>query len=158
LTLYLSTGFILLAMRIGAVAAQAKVNDQTLRYYERAGLLPTPARAKNGYRNYPPDTVALVRFIKRAQELGFSLADASALSELRRAPGRNRLKVRTLAQAKLLDVEQKIADLTAIRTALQQLVGSCCADDGPGCPILEALAADTPPSSVNRPSPKGPKR
>jgi DNA-binding transcriptional MerR regulator len=151
-------------MRIGVVASQANVNEQTLRYYERAGLLRTPVRAKNGYRDYPPDTVALVRFIKRAQELGFSLADAGALSEFRRAPGRNRLKVRALAQAKLQDVEQKIADLTAIRNALQQLVGSCCSEDGPGCPILEALAADTPPVSVNRlnrvnrTSQKGPKR
>jgi DNA-binding transcriptional MerR regulator len=145
-------------MRTGAIAAQAKVNEQTLRYYERAGLLPTPTRAQNGYRDYPPDTVALVRFIKRAQELGFSLSDAGALSELRRAPGRNRLKVRALAQAKLHDVEQKIADLTAIRNALHQLVNSCCSDDGPGCPILEALGADTPPVSVNRTSPKGPKR
>jgi MerR family transcriptional regulator, copper efflux regulator len=148
-------------MRIGVVAAQANVNEQTLRFYERAGLLRRPARAKNGYRDYPPDTVALVRFIKRAQELGFSLADAGALGELRRAPGRNRLKVRELAQAKLRDVEQKIADLTAIQNALQQLVSSCCSDDGPGCPILEALAADTPQVSVNRvnrTSPKGPTR
>jgi DNA-binding transcriptional MerR regulator len=147
-------------MRIGTVAAQAQVNEQTLRFYERAGLLPKPARAKNGYRDYPPDTVALVRFIKRAQELGFSLADAGALSELRRAPGRNRLKVRALAQHKLRDVEQKITDLTAIRAALQQLVSSCCANDAPRCPILEAIdGADMPASSVNlEPQKKGQKR
>jgi Cu(I)-responsive transcriptional regulator len=126
-------------MRIGAVAAQANVNEQTLRYYERAGLLQQPARATNGYRDYPPETVALVRFIKRAQELGFSLDDARTLSDLRHAPDRNRLKVRAMADAKLHEVERKIADLIAIRRALQHLVQSCCDNVAPRCPILEAL-------------------
>jgi Cu(I)-responsive transcriptional regulator len=131
-------------MRIGDVAAQANVNGQTLRYYERSGLLPAPDRTTNGYRDYPTETVALVRFIKRAQELGFSLDDARILSDLRHAPDRNRLKVRAMADAKLHDVERKIADLKAIRRALHQLVRSCCDNDAPRCPILEALNGSAP--------------
>jgi DNA-binding transcriptional MerR regulator len=154
LTPYLGTGFILRPMRIGAVAAAAGVNEQTLRYYERSGLLLAPGRAENGYRDYPADTVALVRFIKRAQELGFSLEDARVLTELRSAPARNRLKVRALAEAKLHDVERKIADLSAILRALQQLVQACSENDAPRCPILEALNGSAPP----RPQPPTQKR
>ena len=134
-------------MRIGDVAAQANVNEQTLRYYERSGLLQPPGRTPNGYRDYPAHTVALVRFIKRAQELGFSLEDARALTELRSAPARNRLMVRAMADTKLHEVERKIADLSALRRALQQLVQSCCENDAPRCPILEALNGSAPQPS-----------
>jgi MerR family transcriptional regulator, mercuric resistance operon regulatory protein len=140
-------------MRIGAVAAAANVNEQTLRYYERAGLLQRPTRSPNGYRNYPEETVALVRFIKRAQEIGFSLDEARSLASLRIAPGRNRLEVRQLAADKLADIERKISDLTAIGDVLRQLVTSCCATDAPVCPILDALSTDSLPAVT--PSQKG---
>lgn len=126
-------------MRIGAVATATQVNEHTLRYYEKEGLIQPPARSANGYREYPDDTVAVVRFIKRAQELGFSLDDAKALLSLRTAPGQNRLKVRELAITKVRDVEQRLADLSAIRSALLQLVNTCCQNEEPRCPILEAL-------------------
>ena len=126
-------------MRIGAVAAAANVNEQTLRYYERSGLLQRPMRSPNGYRDYPEETVALVRFIKRAQELGFSLEEARDLASLRDAPGRNRLRARKLAADKLTDIERKIADLSAVGHALRELVTSCCETDAPACPILAAL-------------------
>ena len=142
-------------MRIGAVAAAAQVNEQTLRYYERAGLLAKPSRTANGYRQYTTETVAVVRFIKRAQELGFSLDDAKALLSLRQSPGRNRLKVRALAQTKLRDVEQRVADLTAIRSALLQLVTSCCENDEPRCPILEALDTASLPTVAKPQTKKG---
>jgi DNA-binding transcriptional MerR regulator len=126
-------------MRIGAVAAQAKVNEQTIRFYERTGVIQPPARSPNGYREYPAETVALVRFVKRAQELGFSLADARTLSELRTAPASNRIKARAIAESKLNEVERKIADLVAISAALTQLIGTCSDTDDQRCPILEAL-------------------
>jgi DNA-binding transcriptional MerR regulator len=141
-------------MRIGAAAAAASVNEQTLRYYERAGLLQKPARLRNGYRDYSQETVALIRFIKRAQELGFSLQEAKALSDLRTAPDANRLRARTLAAEKLADIDRKIADLTAIRAVLRDLVASCCESDAPACPILDAL--NTPVPRPTKPSPKGP--
>jgi MerR family mercuric resistance operon transcriptional regulator len=126
-------------MRIGAVAAAANVNEQTLRFYERQGLLDAPARAANGYREYPPETVALVRFIKRAQELGFSLDDARLLSQLRSAPAQNRVRVRALADSKLREIDRKIADLQSLRRTLRNLVADCCASDPQHCVILEAL-------------------
>jgi MerR family transcriptional regulator, mercuric resistance operon regulatory protein len=129
-------------MRIGAVAAAANVNGQTLRFYERAGLLDRPRRSPNGYRDYPEDTVALVRFIKRAQDLGFSLQEAGSLSALRAAPGRRCRDARQLAASKLTDIDRRIADLSAIRAILRSLIRSC--DDSgrlPACPILSALDA-----------------
>ncbi len=127
-------------MRIGEVAAEAGVNRQTLRFYEREGLLPDPTRRENGYREYPQDTVALVRFIKRAQDLGFSLDEAKVLSELRPSAVRDRPRVRRVAEAKLADVRQRIAQLRAIERALAGLVTDCCRDATPRCAILAALA------------------
>jgi len=127
-------------MRIGEVAASAGVNRQTIRFYEREGLLPNPTRRANGYREYPADTVALVRFIKRAQDLGFSLNEAKALSDLRPTAGRDRPRVRALAEAKLADVRQRIAQLQAIEWALAGFVTDCRRGDSPQCPILDALA------------------
>lgn len=141
-------------MRIGAVAAAAEVNEQTLRFYEREGLVQPPRRLENGYRDYPDETVALVRFIKRAQELGFSLEDARVLTTLRRAPAHNRLRARELAAAKLLEVEQKLADLNALHTALRDLIETCCDSDSTRCPILEALDGSAPHPCVSR-HPKG---
>lgn len=132
-------------MRIGEVAAQAGVNRQTLRFYEREGLLPTPTRHGNGYRDYQPDTVRLVRFIKHAQDLGFSLDEARDLANLRKAPGQNRLKVRALAEHKRGDVQARIRGLQAIEGALTELIDTCCHNTAPRCPILDALdRTDTP--------------
>ncbi|MEO8520192.1 MAG: heavy metal-responsive transcriptional regulator [Acidobacteriota bacterium] len=137
-------------MRIGEVAAEAGVNRQTLRFYEREGLLPDPTRRENGYREYPQDTVALVRFIKRAQDLGFSLDEAKALSELRPSAVRDRPRVRRVAEAKLADVRQRIAQLRAIEQALAGLVTDCCRDATPRCAILDALADFPIPSTPTR--------
>lgn len=126
-------------MRAGEIAAQAGVNRQTLRFYEREGLVPAPRRQDNGYRDYPVSTIALVRFIKHAQELGFTLDEARALADLRRAPGANRLKVRTLAEQKREDVRQRVRGLQAIERALTELIDSCCRSKAPRCPIIEAL-------------------
>jgi Cu(I)-responsive transcriptional regulator len=126
-------------MRIGAVAAAANVNEQTLRYYERAGLLPPPKRSANGYRDYPDDTVTLVRFIKRAQELGFSLEEARTLAGLRGDPASSCLQVRQLAANKLADIERRVADLSAMANELRALVTTCRESAAPACPILEAL-------------------
>lgn len=137
-------------MRASEVATQAGVNRQTLRFYEREGLLPSPTRQENGYRDYPPDTVSLVRFIKHAQELGFSLVEARELASLRRAPGQNRLQVRTLAQHKRDDVRQRIRSLHALEKALTDLIESCCRNTAPRCPILEALDDPTIPTLTRR--------
>ncbi len=137
-------------MRIGEVATQAGVNRQTLRFYEREGLLPEPTRRTNGYREYPRHIVALVQFIKRAQDLGFTLDEAKALSDLRQTADRDRPRVRALAQTKLADVRQRIVQLRAIERALARLVTSCCRDNEPRCAILDALADPSIHSTTSR--------
>lgn len=126
---------------IGEVASEAGVNIQTLRYYERRGLIPAPKRSSAGYRQYSEESVRLVTFIKRAQELGFTLREVEDLLKLR-APGpRRRDAARAVAEAKVLDIDGRIRDLTAMRGALVALVQTCaCSSEAaPGCAILEAL-------------------
>lgn len=128
------------SMRIGEVAASADVNIQTLRYYERRGLLPTPKRNAGGQREYPAETVRLIRFINRAQELGFTLAEVEELLRLRAFRGRSRSNVQQLAAAKVADIDEKVRHLGQIRKALHVLLASCkCASVELECPILEAL-------------------
>lgn len=131
---------LLMTLRTGEVAKAAGVNLQTIRFYEREGLLPPPKRTVAGYRQYSDEAVRIVRFIKRAQELGFTLREAKDLLRLRSAGPKRAAAARTAAESKLRDIEQKIADLTAMRTALSSLVETCACAGGPvTCPILEAL-------------------
>lgn len=128
------------SMRIGEVADKAAVNVQTLRYYERTGLLPKANRRSSGYREYAAETVALVRFIKNAQELGFTLRDISELIALRTDATKNRRQVSKLASRKIEDVERRIRALTAMRKTLSALVTACeKGRSGQPCPIIEAL-------------------
>jgi Cu(I)-responsive transcriptional regulator len=132
-------------MRIGEVAQRAGVNIQTLRYYERRGFLPRPMRRPSGYREYSDDTVGLVRFIKRAQLLGFTLEDVGELIELRANPSRSPTAVRAVALRKMEDIAQRIRRLTAMQKALAQLVEACeCAGTARNCPIIEALDDESP--------------
>src|SRR3974390_279474 len=123
-------------MWMSDAAEQAGVNVQTIRYYERRGLLPPPPRGTSGYRDLPPDTVRRVRFIKRAQDLGFSLDEIAELLELRSDSVRNRRRVRGVAEQRLQQVERKIADLGAIRDVLRMLVHRCYMSRGRAWPIL----------------------
>jgi len=112
-------------LRTGEVAARAGVNIQTLRYYERRGLLLEPERSNGGHRLYPPDTVALLGVIKAAQRLGFTLDEVADLVDTGRShhPSPD---LRQRAIAKIAEIEAKIADLRAIRSALAQLVDARC--------------------------------
>jgi len=122
---------------IGQVAKQVGIGVETVRFYERQGLIEDPPRTSSGYRQYPPDTVERLRFIRRAKELGFSLDE---IGELLGLGGDACAEVRALAAAKVSDIEQRIADLEAMATVLRRLVGSCDAGIGvEGCPILESL-------------------
>ncbi len=130
-------------LRTGQVAKAAGVNAETLRYYERRGILARPARQKSGYRQYPEDTVRIVRFIKRAQQLGFTLNEIEELLVLRADDSRSCDEVRATALIKLSEIEAKISQLGAMKEALTTLVASCL--DGASsreCPILEALDTD----------------
>jgi DNA-binding transcriptional MerR regulator len=118
------------ALRSSQVADAAGVNVQTLRYYERRGLLPQPGRTLGGHRLYPPETVALLRTIKTAQRLGFTLDETSELLRAgRHVEGhRHGRGVHGLAAIKLAEVEAKIADLAVIRDVLRRAIDAGCED------------------------------
>lgn len=133
-------------LKVGEVAKQAGVNLQTIHYYERQGLLPKPPRTGSNYRAYPTDAVLLVRFIKRAQELGFTLKEIKELIALRDGGSRRRSEVRAVAETKMRDIDQKMARLQAMRSALYSLIETCaCGKERLACPILEALADPSDP-------------
>jgi Hg(II)-responsive transcriptional regulator len=127
-------------LTIGEVVEQANVHIETLRYYERRGLVARPPRSASKYRRYPEDAVRRVRFINRAQELGFSLNDIQELLSLRAEPEAGCAEVRACAEAKMKDIEAKIGALTAMKYALSTLVSEC-SGQGPlsDCPILASL-------------------
>lgn len=127
-------------LKTGQVANRAGVNVQTLRYYERRGLLKEPERQASGYRGYPPDAVQLIRFIKRAQQLGFTLTEIEELLRLRSDDGRHCSEVQLAAETKVRDIEGKIKQLRSIKRALGVLIASCSLEGAPRrCPLLEAL-------------------
>jgi len=132
-----------MGLKIGVLAERAQVNLQTLRYYERERLLPEPPRLSSGYRAYPDSAVRRVRFIKRAQDIGFALAAIRELLSLGIDPTRERTEVRELAQARIADIEGKIRTLKAMKTALQRLTERC-SGCGPAneCPILESIDSE----------------
>lgn len=128
------------ALSVGQVARRAGVGVETVRFYERQGLLAEPARKASGYRQYGDEAVAVLRFIRRAKLLGFTLKEIKGLLALRLDGGATRAAVRKQATAKVADIEAKIRDLRRMQAALAGLTAACHGD-GPaaGCPILEAL-------------------
>ena len=130
-------------------AERAGVNVQTVRYYERRGLIPEPPRTAAGYRQYQPEHVARIRFIKRAQELGFTLKEARELLDLRAEPEADSTDVRRYAVSKIEDVRTRIRDLMRIEATLEELVDACEGNHPTSeCPILHALeGAEHEPST-----------
>ena len=134
-------------LRIGEVATAAGVSVQAVRYYEQRGLLAPLTRTAARYRVFGPENIRIVRFIKRAQELGFALDEIAQLLLLRNGARRERARVRPLAEAKVADMEARIRDLTSIRDGLRTLVERCAcgserASANEACPILDALESD----------------
>jgi Hg(II)-responsive transcriptional regulator len=127
----------------GELAKQSGVNIETIRYYERRGLLPEPPRSQSGYRLFSKDDVRRVRFIRRAQELGFSLREIQELLALRVEPQSTRADVRRRAEAKITDIDEKVRQLLTMKKSLERLAASC-SGRGPvcGCPILESFEDD----------------
>jgi MerR family mercuric resistance operon transcriptional regulator len=128
---------------IGAIAKAAGVNVETIRYYERLGLVEQPARPLGGVRRYPEATVAKLRFIKRAQQLGFSLEEIRRLLALNEV--RSCTRARSLAEEKLRLVNARIADLRRMRHVLEELVARCEGRRGRvACPIIATLSGELP--------------
>ena len=130
-------------MKIGELAKRAEVPIDTVRYYEREGLIPPPVRRASGYRDYLEADVDRLRFMRRAKGLGFTLHEIRELLSLTAMSGDDMAGLKAQTQAKLRDVEERIQALTRIREALQGLVTAC---PGHGaldhCPILAALSED----------------
>lgn len=128
-------------LTIGRLAAEAEVNVETVRYYQRRGLMTEPERPMNGQRRYDVDAVKRVRFIKRAQVLGFTLEEIGSLLHLDES--RACAETRELAARKLEVIQSKLADLKAMRKALTALLSECDTGTAKGaCPIIHALAVD----------------
>jgi Zn(II)-responsive transcriptional regulator len=129
-------------MTRGELARQGQVNPETIRYYERSGLLPTAARSESNYRLFAPAEVQRIRFIKRAQAVGFSLDEIKALLDLKYASEATCGDVREMVDAKIDDIDRKIAALQAMRDELSGLFEECPGGDRPTdeCPILEHFA------------------
>ena len=128
------------ALTIGHLAKQAGVNLETVRYYERRGLLPRPPRSASGYRLFPAEAGRRLRFIRRAQELGFSLTEIGELLSLRVSRRTTSADIRKRAEAKISDIEAKIRGLESMKKTLLKLTRVCdgCAPIA-DCPILESL-------------------
>jgi Hg(II)-responsive transcriptional regulator len=137
-------------MRTSELAGRAGVNSETLRYYERRGLLNEPPRTSGGYRDYPDAAVELLRFVKRAQELGFTLDEVEELLHLDSGGPDSCDAARALAEARKADLEARIADLQRMRDSLAGLVTTC---DLPRadrhCPLLATIAT-LPPRRPSR--------
>lgn len=127
-------------MTIGAVARRVGVAIDTIRYYEREGLLPEPLRRASGYRSYDEGAVRQLRFIRRAKELGFTLEEIRDLLALSADRHRGVKAVKQRAQERLAAIDERIAELTRVRNGLEQLVDACPGHGSPDqCPILKAL-------------------
>ena len=129
-------------LTIGRLAAAAGVGVDTVRFYERAGLLKKPRRTASGYRLYEPGDAARLRFVRRGKSLGFSLEEIAELLRLNDGGGR-RASVRAVATRRLIQIEKQMTELERMRKTLRRLVHDCHGDGSlKGCPIIEAVLAE----------------
>ena len=127
---------------IGRLAQQAGVGIDTVRFYERRGLLPQPQRTPSGYRLYSEDTINRIRFVRKAKRLGFTLDEIGNLLKLQDQGGQ-KSEVKAITTLKLEQIDAKIADLSRMRTVLETLATECSGRGGVStCPIIEAIASD----------------
>jgi len=124
---------------IGRLSKQTGTNIETIRYYERVGLVPTPARSSGGYRLYSPDHLKQLNFVRRARTLGFSIGEVRTLLRLADERKRPCAEVRVVAEAHLRDVRAKIADLRRMERVLKATVARCVEGRRADCPLIEAL-------------------
>lgn len=131
-------------IQIGELARRSRCNVETIRYYERVGLLPAPPRSGGRYRLYDAPDVRRLAFVRRARELGFTLDQVRTLLALSAKDGRDACaEVHNLASEHLADVRAKITDLRAMERILADAVPRCAAGELPGCPIIDALSEES---------------
>ena len=127
-------------MNIGEAAAHSGVSAKMLRHYESLGLLPAIARSEAGYRVYSDKDVHTLRCIRRARDLGFSIAEIGELLKLWQNRRRSSAEVKRIALAHVADLERRLAEMQAMKRTLEDLASCCHGDERPDCPILEGLA------------------
>jgi len=137
-------------MNIGQAAKASGVSAKMIRHYEAVGLLPAAARTDAGYRQYAEGDVHTLRFIRHARDLGFSIPEIGELVGLWQNRKRPSRQVKAMAIAHIAELEQKAAELLAMKATLEHLVHCCHGDDRPECPILESLAAEAPAVANSR--------
>ncbi len=126
-------------LSIGKVAAQTACNIETIRFYEKEGLLPPPGRTEGGHRLYTTEMVGRLVFVRRCRELGFSMAEIRQLLSLVDGDQVSCERVKDIADLHLVDIRSKIVDLRKMERTLRDLAGQCSGDDVPQCPIIEVL-------------------
>lgn len=126
-------------MNIGEVAKLSDVNSKSIRRYEELGIMPKAGRSMSGYRQYSMNDVHILRFVKRARELGFSMKDIKQLVSLWKNKGRPSSQVKSIAKKHVDELEKKLEEIQGMLTTLNRLVKSCHGDNRPDCPILEDL-------------------
>lgn len=126
-------------MNIGEASKASGVSAKMIRYYEGIGLLPETARSEAGYRRYGERDLHLLRFVRQSRDLGFKIDDIKRLLTLWQDRGRTSADVKAIALDHVRELDQRIADLTAMRATLSQLAEACHGDDRPDCPILDTL-------------------
>lgn len=126
-------------MNIGRASSDTGLPAKTIRYYEEIGLV-KPARQENGYRDYGVSDVRKLQFVRRARNLGFPVEECRALLSLYDDKNRASADVRGIAKARVLELDNKLAELKSLRDTLERLVEACHGDDRPDCPILDDLA------------------
>ncbi len=131
-------------MNIGSAAERSGLPPKTIRYYEEIGLIPAAGRTEGGYRDYDETDVQILRFLRGARGLGFSVSECRELLSLYRDRDRASADVKAIALQRIGDIERKILELQSMRKTLKTLAERCHGDDRPDCPILEDLAAATP--------------
>lgn len=129
-----------MVVSIGKLSECTGVNIETVRYYERIGLLPRPARSRGGHRQYDPAAVRRLGFIRRCRDLGFSIDDIRELLKLVDAGVPTCADVKAIAESHLAGIRQRLADLRKMEAALVATVGQCSGDAVPDCPVIDVLA------------------
>jgi len=145
-------------MTIGELAQAAGVRISTLRFYERRGLLRPASRSAAGYRHFGDDDVARVRFLRRAQELGFGLTELAAMLALSGQRTVRRRDIASAGSAKLAELDQRITDLRRVRRALAGLLAEPCLDLEAPCPIIASLATSPHRAAASTPRADSPQR
>lgn len=127
-------------MNIGEAAKASGVNAKLIRHYESLGIIPKASRSESGYRKYSDNDIHILIFVKRSRSLGFSMKEIKKLVSLWRNRSRVSAEVKSLTMSHIKNLEEKINDLQAMRSALMNLAKHCHGDDRPACPILEDLS------------------